>query len=381
MNTDADCLVIGGGFFGCCLALFLRSVMRRVVLVEAGPRLLGEASAINQARIHTGFHYPRSGLTAVKSLVLHRRFLRDFPDTVVDDFQMLYAVARHRSRITARRFERMFAGMGAPFAPASAAQAALFDPTMVEHVFACDEFAFDADVLRRHLVNRLDALGVEVRLGCAVTALDERVDRVVARVSDGSEISASRAFNVTYAGVNRLLDKAGMPLAAVKHELAEVALVAMPPELERIGVTVMDGPFFSAMPYPPARGLHSLTHVRYTPQQSWIDRPGAVASAPPVPPETRHRHMLMDARRYVPALGEARWQRSLHTVKSVLLRNESDDGRPILFQRQPAGSRVVSVLGGKIDNIYDLFELMRRSDPVWAEADDRFVHARASVGA
>ena len=104
-----DYLVIGGGFYGCSLALFLRSVSRRVVLVEAAGELLTRASRVNQARVHTGFHYPRSAMTAVKSMVLHRRFAADFPDAVDANFQMLYAIARRRSRISAKRFYRMLA--------------------------------------------------------------------------------------------------------------------------------------------------------------------------------------------------------------------------------------------------------------------------------
>ena len=88
-RRSVDYLVIGGGFYGCSLALFLRSVSDRVMLVEAGERLLDRASRVNQARVHTGFHYPRSMLTAVKSLVLHNRFASDFPDAIVDDVVLI----------------------------------------------------------------------------------------------------------------------------------------------------------------------------------------------------------------------------------------------------------------------------------------------------
>ena len=90
-------------------------------------------------------------------------------------------------------------------------------------------------------------------------------------------------------------------------------------------------------------------------------------------PVSHHRHMLLDSQRYIPALAGARWDRSLFEVKTVLTKNEKDDGRPILFHRQPADSRIVSVMGGKIDNIYDLFDLMRRARPEWAGADPSFV--------
>jgi hypothetical protein len=83
--------------------------------------------------------------------------------------------------------------------------------------------------------------------------------------------------------------------------------------------------------------------------------------------------MIADARRYVPAIADMTPERSLYEVKTVLLKNEKDDGRPILYQRKPERSRVISIMGGKIDNIYDLFDLIRATEPQWAEADTRFL--------
>lgn len=378
-HLDADYVVVGGGFYGCALALFLRSVSDRVILLEAGSQLLARASRVNQARVHTGFHYPRSALTAVKSMVLHRRFASDFPDAVVDDFQMLYAIARRRSKVSALRFHRMFAEMGAPIARATPSQAALFSTDTIEGAFACDEFAFDWSVLARHMANRLDALGIDVRLNTRADAIESHADGAVVHMSDGQSLTTRYLFNVTYAQTNALLAGADLPEAAVKHEQAEIALVEVPPELAPYGLTIMDGPFFSCMPYPSA-GLHSLTHVRYTPHAHWTDA-SAGRSAYEVfqslPQETLHRHMLLDSARYVPALAQARWDRSLYEVKTVLAKNERDDGRPILFQRHPENGSVISIMGGKIDNIYDLFDILRQSGPQWAQGDDRFVHGRA----
>jgi hypothetical protein len=88
--------------------------------------------------------------------------------------------------------------------------------------------------------------------------------------------------------------------------------------------------------------------------------------------------MIQDARRFVPSLAGAEWVRSLYEVKTLLLKNESDDGRPILYQRRPPESRVVSVMGGKIDNIYDLFDLVKTTDAAFAYADDRYVRTGES---
>lgn len=372
---DLDYLVIGGGFYGTALALFLRSLSKRTCLVEAGDALMQRASRVNQARVHTGFHYPRNALTAVKSLVLHQRFARDFRSAVVDDFDMLYGVARYRSRVSAKRFWRMFRNMGAPISVASSSQAALFSHDTIEGVFACREHAFDADELRRIMEDRLGRADVDVRLGTRVEEVSETEGRVVVVLSDGTELRARYVFNVSYANVNQVLAKAGLPSAPLKYEIAEIALVTPPRDLAGVGITVMDGPFFSVMPFP-SEGTYSLTHVRYTPHKSWCDSDGA--SAPDdmlaaYPGESQVRHMIGDARRYVPSMADCVPQHSLFEVKTVLLKNEKDDGRPILFQRLPANSRIISVMGGKIDNIYDLFDLVRATDPEWSSADVSFL--------
>jgi glycine/D-amino acid oxidase-like deaminating enzyme len=378
-KPTVDYLIVGGGFYGCALALFLRSISQNVCLVEADNELLGRASRVNQARVHTGFHYPRSALTAVKSVVLHSRFATDFPDAIVNDFQMLYGIARRRSKVSAQRFYRVFKGMDAPIVKASPSQAALFDPELIEQSFACHEFAFDYSILKKHLANRLDALDIHTRLGTKAVDLTEVEGAVIVQLSDGSEVCARYVFNVTYAQINNLLANANLPLAAVKHELAEIALVEVPLELSGVGITIMDGAFMSCMPYPPAQ-LHSLTHVRYTPHCSWTDN-DAKRSAYDVfdslEKKSRHRYMLLDGQRYVPALADARWCRSIFAVKTVLTKNEGDDGRPILFQRNPINSRIISILGGKIDNIYDLFDIMR-GNKEWSAATARFVFSAGS---
>lgn len=373
---EVDVLIVGGGFFGLCLALFLRSVTRSILVVEARPELMERASRVNQARIHTGFHYPRSALTAGRSLSLHRRFVRDFPQAVHDRFDMVYAISSRQSKVTARRFYRMFADMGAPIAVAGPQVAALFDPDRVAGIFSCVEHAFDYRQLRQQLATRADAAGIEIRLGTSATHLSELESAACVTLSDGSEVVANHVFDVTYSRINHLRHAAGLPLLSLKHEAAEVALIAPPPELEKIGVTVMDGPFFSVMPYPPA-GLHSLTHVRYTPGASWTDEGTGLhqhachdVDAPAG--HSRARFMQQDAARFMPLLRQAKWQASIHEIKTVLQRSEGDDARPILYRRDP-GSHLTSILGAKLDNIYDLFDQVRLCEPQFAEATDTLI--------
>ena len=374
IHQDYDVVIIGGGFFGCCLALYLRSICNRILIIEREPALLTQASQVNQARVHTGFHYPRSFVTALRSARLRDRFAREFSDAVVDDFQMLYGIARRRSKVTAARFHAMFRDMKAPIAPARVNDSALFNPDLVEAVFACDEFAFDWTILRRGLQERLEHHGVDILTERSVhmVVVGENGCNIV--LDNGTAVSGKLTFNITYSGLNDVLLDSGLSLLPLKHELAEIALIVPPPELLGKGVTLMDGPFFSTMPYP-SRDLYSLTHVRYTPHFSWIDHPGTKKVKPPrlADIQSRWRHMMLDAQRYLPVLAGTEYRESLVTVKTVLTKNEINDGRPILVHRHDVPAHLYSVLGGKIDNIYDLFDVLPELSPVFRGADARFV--------
>src|ERR1700751_6494509 len=98
-KPDFEFAIIGGGFYGCSLALFFRSISERIALIEAGKRLFERASRVNQARLHSGFHYPRSFVPAMRCGILQRRFAKDFQHAVVSDFDMLYAIASRRSKV------------------------------------------------------------------------------------------------------------------------------------------------------------------------------------------------------------------------------------------------------------------------------------------
>src|ERR1700754_599973 len=100
-------VIIGGGFFGCAVALHLRRTgFERILLIEREADLLQRASYANQARVHNGYHYPRSFLTACRSRINLPRFCRDYDFAVRKDFVALYAVATSRSKVIPQQFER-----------------------------------------------------------------------------------------------------------------------------------------------------------------------------------------------------------------------------------------------------------------------------------
>jgi glycine/D-amino acid oxidase-like deaminating enzyme len=362
--SEYDAVIIGGGFFGCSLARALSQFMRRVVVVEKEAELMSRASYANQARVHNGYHYPRSLLTALRSHVNFDRFVQDYGECVVSDFEKYYAIASTFSHVTSGQFLTFCERIGAPIEPAPAKIRELFDSHLVEAVFRVKEFAFDSVKLCARLWRELRAAGAEVRLRTEATRLMPQPDgRIVVRLEDGGagdELSARYVFNCTYARLNSVLAASGLPTIPLKHEVTEMALVDVPEPLKGLGVTVMCGPFFSTMPFP-SRGMHTLSHVRYTPHASWHDR----ADGAPMdghlhlrssPSKTHFEYMVRDARRYLPLLGDARHVDSLWEIKTVLPASEVDDSRPILFRPDHGLKNLICVMGGKIDNIFDVLQ-------------------------
>lgn len=359
-----DALIIGGGFYGTAIAKYLATQrgFAKVLLVEREADLLQRASAHNQARVHNGYHYPRSFTTAFRSRVNLPRFIVDYPDAVVRDFTKLYAIATRNSNVTARHFERFCREIGAVLEPAPASYRELFEPRLIEAVFLVQEYAFDWSKLRVRARNELDAAGVSLAFNQHVTELREEgaalsVDVRPEAGGDTETHLARYVFNCAYSGLNQLGGAFPGTRLKLKHEITEMALVQMPPALAKMGITVMDGAFFSTMPFP-SRNLHSLSHVRYTPHQNWLDQPGVdpYARLRGYSQSSRADRMIRDISRYMPAINDARYVESMFEVKTVLTKNETDDGRPILFERHASMPRCYSILGGKIDNIYDVIE-------------------------
>ena len=367
MTNVYDAVVIGGGFYGATIAVHLGEKMPEVLLIEKNNQLLSRASYVNQARIHGGYHYPRSINTAYRSRVNFGKFYREFRDAVVDNFLSVYCIARTNSKISPKHFLTFCNQIGAPIKNARPGVEKLFPSRLISAVYETEESSFNSAILREILETRLKASQVELRLNTTVTCVKtttERLDgRQIIDVTQSGDViaKAKHVFNCSYSGLNHVIEPGRHGNVALKHEITEVALVKVPPVFEEMGITVMDGPFFSLFPFP-ARNLHSFTHVRYTPHSSWIE--GASGELHPYDifkrnnKISKYRYMLKDASRFVPLLAQLDYIESLYEIKTVLTSNEVDDGRPILFEAAEDNPNVVSILGSKIDNVFDVLKVV-----------------------
>ena len=180
-------------------------------------------------------------------------------------------------------------------------------------------------------------------------------------------------LNATYASVNQVLEKVKGVTAepfGLKYELCEIILCKTGDKLRDIGFTVMDGPFFSIMPFG-RTGYHSLTSVTFTPHKTSYDatpqfscvgadgnicRGGWLGNCNDCPcrPESAWEYMSTLARKYLREEYSFSYEKSLFSMKPILKASEIDDSRPTVIRALSESPTFISVLSGKINTVYDL---------------------------
>ena len=363
-NLEYQTIIIGGGFYGLSVALFLRDEMNmtNIVVIEKESTMMSRASYTNQARVHNGYHYPRSILTAARSAVNFPRFVKEYKAAVVDNFDKYYAIASILSKVNAHQFVNFAHKINAKIEKSDKGVRSQFSDNLIEDVFKVQEYAFDSHILRDLLLKRIkDKPGIELYN-------NEEVEKIISNevgiavITNTGEYVAKSVINTTYSQMNLLHRNSGLPLLNLKHEVAEMALVKLPKGMEKFSVTVMDGPFFSIMPFP-SKGLHTLSHVRYTPHISWLDNESTDVKKQnthnflhQADINSSYKKMYADVVRYIPALKGMEYVESIVEVKTVLQKSENDDSRPILFKPHFGIKGYACIMGGKLDNIYDVFD-------------------------
>lgn len=368
-NSIVDCqtVIIGGGFYGLRIALFLHQELgvNNIVVLEKENSTMSRASYVNQARVHNGYHYPRSVLTGHRSAVNFPRFTQEYAPAIKSDFTKYYGIAKHLSKVNSLQFKRFCEKIGVDIEEAPEEIVQMFNSSLVESVFLTKEYAFDSNIVRDMLVKKIrNTKGIALHTGQVVQRIASSATALQV-ITDRSVYKTTYVLNCTYSNINMLHRASGLPLARLKHEVTEICLVKMPRGLEDFSITMMDGPFFSIMPFP-SRKLHSLSHVRYTPHESWMDNGSTALDRIDThkylerrPFKSNYRLMYNDAVRFMPTLKDMEYVESILEVKTVLVKSEDDDSRPILYRSDFGLDNYVCIMGGKVDNIYDVFEELK----------------------
>ena len=369
-----DKIIIGAGLYGLYAALYCVKQGDRVLVLEKDPAPFMRATYINQARVHMGYHYPRSLSTAVKSAGYYNRFHEDYGFCIHDSFEQIYATSSQFSWTNAAEFEKFCQDAGIYCERVNKNR--YFQKGVCDGAFLTKEDTYDARILRDYFVEELSIFsGVTIRYQENIQQIKKESNHYQILLKNNDTVESDFILNATYASVNQIQKLLSFPCFPIKYELCEIILCDVSQSLKNKGITVMDGPFFSIMPFGKT-GLHSLTSVTFTPHATSYDETprfscqknsNGYCSMETLGNcnECEHRpasawpYMSSLARKYLLEEYGFTYKESLFSMKPILKTTEIDDSRPTVVRTFSKEPTFISVLSGKINTVYDLDEILR----------------------
>lgn len=366
-----DRVILGAGMYGLYAAVKLCEKGFSVLVIDAENDSFQRGSYINQARLHNGYHYPRSYSTASKSARYFNRFVKDYGDCVNSDLTQIYAVASEYSWTNGKQFNKFCKNLD--LVCDEIKKEKYFNPLTVDKAFLTKEYSFDARLLKEKLLldssNKQCIFAFDVR----IQSIEKHYDKFILTLDNGKQYASQFILNATYAGTNQIHRLLGYEVLPIKYELCEVILCNVSDELKNVGLTVMDGPFFSIMPFGKT-GYHSITTVSRTPHITCYE---------PLPtfecqkentectpdflqncnickfrPQSAFVEMVQIAKKYLRNEIKIEYIKSLFTLKPILKASEMDDSRPTIIREYSVNPFFYTVFSGKLNTMYDLDDIL-----------------------
>jgi hypothetical protein len=364
-----DKIIIGAGLYGLYAALECGKKGQKVIVLEYDSAPFMRATYINQARVHMGYHYPRSFTTAKKSADYYDKFIEDYGFCINEEFTKIYAISINFSWTNAKQFEKFCNDAAIPCKPININE--YFKSEFTEGAYLSQECTYDAKVLKEYFLNEIAKYpSVEIQYETHIIAVEKTEKEYILKTNRNEALQTEFVLNATYASINQILKLFDEKPIKIKYELCEVILCKVSDNLKNTGVTLMDGPFFSLMPFGKT-GYHSLTAVHYTPHKTCNEvlptfncqeKSNNTCSSTKLAncntciakPKTSWPHMYALAKKYLNDDVTIEYVESLFSIKPILQESEIDDSRPTVIKEFSNMPKFISVLSGKINTVYDL---------------------------
>ena len=370
-REDFDFLIIGGGIFGVYSAIYLAEKGLRICLIEKESDLMRKASIVNQARLHAGYHYPRSIGTARIADEYKDRFTKEHRDFINFKFEKYYAIEKYGSFTDSKQFERFCETLKIKAEPVKEHPLINFD--RIQELYLTEEFSFDPILIAEYYKNKVKGYGnIEIKMNSSVVSAYRNNSNWIVKIREGEtierEINTPAVINATYCGTNTINKLFSIQSIKLMYEITEMAMIHSK-LFNNIGLTVMDGHFASLMPYG-LSNLLSLSSVTYTHHKvSFEDepvfdcqdlvthcKPGSISlcNTCAAKPATAKNKMIQQIRLYLNDNVDLSYFFSMFTIKTKLQASYIDDGRPTEIAMLNAKPDYYCLFAGKINSIYEI---------------------------
>jgi hypothetical protein len=268
--------ILGSGFYGCHLAIALLRDGHEVEIHEIKDRMFAGASGAIPARIHRGFHYPRSASTRAASNEHYKEFMAHYGAFTRGVPVNIYAIAAHESMIDFETYRKILKDSVEFITVESPEELGLRN---VEGALLTGERHIVIDRARGHFESQLK-------------------DHVILNRAPDNSGNFDWTIDATFCANENIGVERYEPCLVVILKGAETSKA----------VTIMDGPFPSLYPWNEEAGLSSLSSAQWTPfsktcktyKEAW----DMLASFTQEDLKTRGQSMIESMAKYYPAIYE-----------------------------------------------------------------------------
>ncbi len=308
--------VAGAGIYGGTAAVRLAEAGHEVELFDP-LGVLRAASAINQYRVHAGYHYPRSEETIEEIHEARAEFAGEYAAAIVRNSRHYYAIPREGSRTSPEEYEAIMARHGLPL---RACRPEWMNFEFISACYEVEEQIYDPERLRELVEAQIQRLKIRFRQEQFTPAMRKEFDFVVW---------------ATYG-----LGESRKIFQGAKYQVAEKILMELPEELHGVALVVVDGPFTAFDPYGNS-GRSLFGSAKNTNHWATLDAKetapepyASILNEPEFRPFafTRFEAMREDASLAVPRANQAKYLGSRFTIRVVEDNPEKD--RRILSVRE-----------------------------------------------
>ncbi len=356
MIKTYDYIIIWAWFYWLHAARYLWNKWFTVCILEKEHDAFTKASFVNQARVHNWYHYPRSFSTALKSKEYFNRFVNDFWFAINKNFKKIYAISETWSKVSSLEFEVFCQKL---WVPCKEINKNLFFSKWIDKAYETLEYSFDAIQIRDFMKDEISRRSnIDSYYYYEVDNIQHQSDWILVSSSNNNlKFKSKNIINATYEWINKINLLFGAPKIDIKYELTEMVLCDVSENIRNYWLTVMDGEFFSLMPFW-IWWKFSLSSVRYTPHEAcYEDIPYFTKNKNLYGiPESNFDSMIQQTKEYLNNDIEIKYNKSFFTTKVVLANAENDDARPTFIKKYDLWNKnsLVTIFSWKINTIYEI---------------------------
>ena len=350
MKEKYNLVVVGAGIFGIEIALQAIENGLDVKIIDAKEDILMGASMNNQNRLHLGFHYPRDIDTALQSIRGFSSFKLKYKECIQDNFLNTYFIASDNTKTTFDDYIKFCDNLNLQYRIISHNDL----PFILDNVrggISCNEVVYDCEILRNLVRKKI----IKNKISFSFKSRVEKINKVNGifnlKTSSNEEFYSDIVVNATYGSSNYLSAQLGIDIPDRLYEYTAVPIIDL--DIPKIGLTIMDGPFFTVLPYGKTNKF-LLYHVDLSVIKSeinsslnlsWLNK--ATSPFAMINKKNYFTLMIKECSKFMPILNKSKLINYLEGPRMVLPKIDYSDARPSLISEN---DDYFDVFSGKIDH-------------------------------